>query len=56
MTDLVRRAVQQYRQESEKGMAGEPTLDQLLRQTSGLWQGGDGLAAQVQVREEWEDR
>jgi hypothetical protein len=56
MTELVRRAVRQYRQQCEKGTAGEPTLDQLLRQTSGLWQGGDGLAAQVQAREEWEDR
>jgi hypothetical protein len=56
MTEIVRRAVRQYRQQSEQRTAGEPTMDQLLRQTSGLWQGGDGLAAQERAREEWEDR
>jgi hypothetical protein len=55
MTELVRIAVKQYRKECERSPGAEPTLDQLLRQTSGLWQEGDGLAAQIRVREEWDE-
>lgn len=54
MTELVRIAVRRYREQCERG-AAEPTLEQLLRQTSGLWQGGDGLAAQIRAREEWDE-
>jgi len=52
MTDLVRTAVKQYREKNER-QSGEPSLEQLLAQTSGLWQEGDGLAAQIRAREEW---
>lgn len=54
MTELVRIAVRQYRKQCEQ-QGGEPSLDQLLEQTSGLWRGGDGLAAQLQARDEWEE-
>jgi hypothetical protein len=58
MTELVRTAVRQYREQCERGKkAAEPTLEQLLQQTSGLWREGDGLDAQIRSREEWgEDR
>jgi hypothetical protein len=54
MTELVRIAVRQYRKQCEQ-QGAEPSLDQLLEQTSGLWRGGDGLAAQLQARDEWEE-
>jgi predicted DNA-binding protein len=55
MTDLVRIAVRQYREQCERQPGAEPTLGQLLEQTSGLWRGGDGLAAQIRAREEWDE-
>ena len=55
MTELVRIAVRRYREQCERGTAAEPTLEQLLRQTSGLWREGDGLAAQIRAREEWDE-
>jgi hypothetical protein len=55
MTELVRIAVKQYREQCERETGAEPTLDQLLRQTSGLWPEGDGLAAQLRAREEWDE-
>ena len=54
MTQLVRIAVKRYREQCEASQ-GEPSLEQLLRQTSGLWRGGDGLAYQQEVRGEWEE-
>jgi hypothetical protein len=54
MTELVRTAVKEYREQHER-KGGEPTLEQLLGQTSGLWQEGDGLAAQLRAREEWDE-
>jgi Arc/MetJ-type ribon-helix-helix transcriptional regulator len=55
MTEVVRKAVRRYREEHERGTAAEPTLDQLLRQTSGLWPGGDGLEEQMRARDEWDE-
>lgn len=51
MTELIRRAVHDYRrqQEAEQGLS----LSQLLQQTSGIWQQGDGVAYQSQIRDEW---
>jgi len=54
MTEIVRTAVRSYRTQCERNTGAEPTLEQLLERTSGLWPGGDGLAAQLQVREEWD--
>lgn len=55
MTEIVRTAVREYRQQCEQSTGGEPTLEQLLERTSGLWRGGDGLTAQLLVREEWDE-
>jgi hypothetical protein len=51
MTELVRIAVRLYRQQCE---SGEPSLEQLLQQTSGLWKGIDGLEHQRALRDEWD--
>lgn len=51
MTELVRMAVRLYRQQHE---SREPSLEQLLQQTSGLWKGGDGLEHQLALRDEWD--
>ncbi len=47
MAELVRRAVRRLRQEEEG------SFDKILKQTSGLWRQGDGLAYQRRVREQW---
>jgi hypothetical protein len=52
MTQLVRSAVKQYREQCEAA-AGKTSLEQLLRRTAGIWPGGDGLAYQREVRGEW---
>lgn len=52
MTELVRKAVRQYREAKERG-SFEPSLEQLLERTSGLLRGGDGLAEQTRLRDEW---
>lgn len=53
MAEVVRTAVRRYREQCESG-SGELPLEQLLRRTSGLWQGGDGLEYQRSLREEWD--
>lgn len=47
MTELVRRAVRKMREE-------EPSFEQLLEETAGTWQHGDGLEYQIKIREEWD--
>ena len=54
MTELVRTAVRQYREQCEASEVAE-SLEQLLGRTAGIWQGGDGLAYQQSVRGEWEE-
>jgi hypothetical protein len=54
MTQLVRNAVKRYREQCEAS-AEQPSLEQLLQRTAGVWQGGDGLAWQQEVRSEWEE-
>lgn len=53
MTELVRRAVRQYRKQS-----GPETsqFDQLLRDTAGSWKKEGGLAYQNRMRREWARR
>jgi len=53
MAQLVRIAVRRYREQCEREAAA-PSLEDLLQRTSGLWKGGDGLAAQLRLRDEWE--
>ena len=38
-----------------EGEAAEPSLEELLRRTSGLWKSGDGLDAQLRLRDEWSE-
>jgi hypothetical protein len=47
MTELVRRALQQYREHEEQ------SIDRLLSETSGIWKTGDGLDYQQRSRDEW---
>lgn len=54
MAQVVRTAVKRYREQCERE-PGEPSLEELLRRTSGLWKGGDGLEAQLRLRGEWEE-
>jgi metal-responsive CopG/Arc/MetJ family transcriptional regulator len=47
MTELVRRALRQYRDHEEQ------SIDRLLKETSGIWTAGDGLEYQQGLRDEW---
>ena len=53
MTRLVRRAIQRLRKESESNPS---RFDVLLRETSGIWKPGEGLAYQRRLRREWDTR
>ncbi len=53
MTELVRRAIRQFRKHSGPETA---ELDRLLRETAGLWKQGDGLAYQNRLRRGWDKR
>lgn len=52
MTELVRRAVKRMRSEQAAARA----FDRMLRNTSGIGRGEDGLAVQKRLRDEWERR
>jgi len=54
MTELVRRAVREYRERHHDGGPGR--LQELLRRTRGCWTHGDGLRYQDTARDEWEAR
>jgi len=47
---LIRRLVARYRQEVD---TVEPSRDDVLERTSGIWRGVDGLEYQRGIREEW---
>ena len=47
MTELVRRALQQYREHEVQ------SVERLLSETSGIWTAGDGLTYQQSLRDEW---
>lgn len=50
---LMRQAIQRLRRESE---AKPSRFEVLLRETSGIGNGGDGLAVQRRLRREWDRR
>jgi hypothetical protein len=52
MAELIRRGVRKLR-EDERAAGPEPSFDELLAATSGIWVGGDGLAHQRRLRSEW---
>ncbi len=47
MTEVVRRALQQYREREEQ------SVERLLSETSGIWTAGGGLEYQQNLRDEW---
>ena len=49
--ELIRTAVRKYRDEKKREAL---PLSDLLKQTSGIWKGGDGLAYQRLLRKEWQ--
>ncbi len=51
MAELIRTAVQRYRDEKS---GGSPSMDELLKRTSGMWKAGDALAYQRRIREQWQ--
>jgi len=53
MAEVIRRAVRQYRDESE---ARAQPIGHLLEKTSGIWRQGDGLSYQQGIRGEWDER
>lgn len=54
MTELVRRAVREYRTRHARGELRR--VDDLLEQTRGCWKQGDGLRYQDTLRDGWEER
>ena len=48
MAEAVRRGIAQLRKQEEKN-----TYLTLVKETSGLWKKGDGLAYQAKLRSEW---
>lgn len=51
LAEVVRRAVHLYRRHEE---TAQDVTQRLLRKTSGIWEKGDGLRYQEQIRNEWE--
>jgi len=48
--EIIRTAVRRYREEKRKET---PSINDLLKQTSGIWKAGDGLRYQRRLRKEW---
>lgn len=48
MTELVRRAIALLR-----ARPSEPSFEELLERTKGIWKEGDGLKYQERLRREW---
>ena len=53
-TEVVRRALRLYRQKAET--KGTQSFEELVRTTSGIRKGEDGLVAQNRLRDEWNKR
>lgn len=51
MTELIRRAIEQYRQ--TVSFEGSSSVEKILKATRGIWKQGDGLKFQQKIREEW---
>ena len=49
--ELIRTAVRKYRDEKKRAVL---PLNDLLKQTSGIWKAGDGLTYQRRLRKEWQ--
>ena len=51
MASLVRQAVSEFRMRQKRGSAA--SIQDVLKQTAGIWQAGDGLEYQERIRKEW---
>ncbi|PYS34408.1 MAG: CopG family transcriptional regulator [Acidobacteria bacterium] len=49
--ELIRTAVRKYREEKKREAI---PLNDLLKQTTGMWKAGDGLTYQRRLRKEWQ--
>lgn len=54
LTELVRRAVRQYRTRQEE--QERPSFDEMLERTRGIWRREDGLEYQTRLRDDWQSR
>lgn len=52
MTEIVREALRYYRNKVEADK--QPSIEDMLIQTAGIWSKGDGLKYQENLRDEWE--
>ncbi|MCY4388241.1 MAG: hypothetical protein OXC18_14205 [Desulfurellaceae bacterium] len=48
---LIRQAVSEFQIREQRGSAA--SFQEVLKQTVGIWQGGDGLEYQERIRQEW---
>ena len=48
---LIRQAVSEFQIREQRGSAA--AFQGVLKQTAGIWQGGDGLEYQERIRQEW---
>lgn len=48
---LIRQAVSEFQMWEQRGSAA--SFQRVLKQTVGIWQGGDGLEYQERMRQEW---
>ena len=51
MASLIRQAVSEFRMREQRGSA--TSFQEVLKQTAGIWQDGDGLEYQGRIRQEW---
>ncbi len=51
MASLIRQAVTEFRIREQRGPAA--SFQEILKQTAGIWQDGDGLEYQERIRKEW---
>ena len=51
MAALIRQAVSEFQIREQRGSAAP--FQAVLKQTAGIWQGGDGLEYQERIRKEW---
>ena len=51
MTEVLRQAVREFWAKEQR--AADPSMQEILRKTSGIWRGGDGLEHQGRLRDEW---
>jgi hypothetical protein len=50
MAEVVRQSIQRMKKTDQK------SFEDLLKATSGVWRGGDGLRYQRKIRREWDER